>query len=136
MKFEQWITAGSLVLAANAVSAQPALDASKPMICAATHVVECVHGGACTSATPDMYNLPVLLRIDLSEKVIEQAREGGSKRKSAIANAAEVEGVHLLSGTDGTAGWSMTIDHASGQMTVASARTGLSHTIFGSCASL
>jgi hypothetical protein len=136
MKFKQWITAGTLFLAANAVSAQPALEANKPMICAATHVVECLRNGECTSATPDVYNLPVLLRINISEKVIEQARQGGSKRKSTIANAAEAEGVHLLSGTDGTAGWSMTIDHASGLMTVASAWTGLSHTIFGSCANL
>mgnify|MGYP000045940900 FL=1 len=136
MSIKQWVPAGSVLLMASTVSAQPALDANKPMICAATHVVECVRNGECTSATPDVYNLPVLLRIEISGKVIEQAREGGSKRKSAIANAVEVEGVHLLSGTDGTAGWSMTIDHASGQMTVASARTGLSHTIYGSCVNL
>ena len=50
----------------NAVVFEVAIDANKPMICAATHVVECVRNGECTSATPDVYNLPVLLRIDLS----------------------------------------------------------------------
>jgi len=136
MKLKQWITAGSMFVAANAVSAQPALNANQPMICAATMVVECVRNGECTLGTPEAFNLPVLLKIDLSKKVIEQARQGGEKRTSTIGNASGVEGVHLLSGTDGTAGWSMTIDHATGQMTVAAARTGLSHAIYGSCVNL
>ena len=136
MKSKQAVLAGSLLLAANGVSAEAPLDTSKPLVCAATQVVECPTTGDCARATPEAFNLPVLIRIDLANKVAESARAGGEKRVSAIATVTEAEGVSMLHGADGTAAWSMTIDKSSGQMTVASARPGMAHTVFGTCATL
>lgn len=136
MKCKQVVLAGSLLLVANSISAEAALDMSKPLVCAASHVAECLTVGDCTRATPETFNLPVLFRIDMAKKVVESARAGGEMRMSAIASVTEAEGVSVLHGTDGTAGWSMTIAQSSGQMTVASARPGVAHTVFGTCATL
>jgi hypothetical protein len=136
MSFKQVVMAVSLLLVANSVSAEAGLDMSKPLVCAATQVVECPMASDCTRATPETFNLPVLFRIDMANKVVESARAGGENRVSAIASVTEAEGVSVLHGVDGTAGWNMTIDQSSGQMTLASARPGVTHTVFGTCATL
>ena len=136
MKRNKAVMAGSVLLAATGVSAQAALDTSKPMVCAATEVVECATAGECARATPQTFNLPVLFRIDLANKVAESAWAGEEKRVSAIASVTEADGVSVLQGVDGMAGWSTTIDQSSGQMTVVSARPGVSYIVFGTCATL
>ena len=136
MKCSKIIVAGGLLLAAQGGAAEAALDMSKPLVCAATRVGECISEGECAWATPETFNLPVLLRIDIANKVAESARAGGEKRVSAITSATDSDGVSVLQGVDATAAWSTTIVHASGQMTVVSARPGLSYTVFGTCATL
>lgn len=130
------LVAGSLLAAGQFASAEEALDMSKPLFCGATLVTECVSGGECVRGTPDHFNLPVLLRIDIANKQILSARVGGERRVSDITSIANVNGVSVLQGVDGDAGWSATIVQSSGKMTVSSARPDLSHTVFGSCASL
>jgi hypothetical protein len=136
MKCKQLVVAGSLLLAAQGVAAEAALDTSKPLVCAATQVVECAAMGECARATPEAFNLPVLLRIDIPNKVAESARAGGEKRVSAIASVTEAEGVTVLQGVDGADAWSARIDRSTGAMTVVSAAEGLGYLVFGTCASL
>jgi len=136
MKWKQLGFAGSLVLAAQGVAAEASLDTSKPLVCAATQVVECATTGECARAMPEAFNLPVLFRIDIANKVAESAWAGGEKRVSAISGVTGVEGVSVLQGRDGTAGWSATIDRSSGRMTVVSTRPGIAYTVFGTCATL
>ena len=136
MKCKQLVVAGSLVLAAWGVAAEAALDTSKPLVCAATQVVECAAMGECARATAEAFNLPVLLRIDIPSKVAESARAGGEKRSSAIASVAEAEGVTLLQGVDGAHAWSSRIDRSTGGMTVVLAADGLGFVVFGTCANL
>lgn len=130
------VLAGSLMLVANGVSAQPALDMSNPLVCAATQVVECGPGSECTRATPEKFNLPVLFKVDIANKVAESARAGGEKRASAITSVTEAGGVTVLQGVDGADAWSTRIDSSTGQMTVVSAADGLGYVVFGTCASL
>jgi hypothetical protein len=136
MKCKQLVMAGGLLLTAHAVSAAVALDMSKPLICAATQVVECGAAGECFRSTPQNFNLPVLFKIDIANKVAESARAGGEKRMSAIAGVTEADGVTVLQGVDGADGWSTRIDQSSGQMTVVSAADGLGYVVFGTCATL
>ena len=136
MNYKQLSVAGSLVLAAQGALAEAALDTSKPLVCGATHVVECAAMGECTRGTPEAFNLPVLFRIDTPNKVAESARAGGEKRMSAIASVTETEGVTLLQGVDGAHAWSSRIDRSSGGMTVVLAAEGLGYVVFGTCASL
>lgn len=131
-----FLVAGALLTAGQVASAAEALDMSKPLFCGATMVTECVPGGECVRGTPDHFNLPVLLKIDIPNKKIVSARVGGEQRVSAITSTADTDGVSVLQGVDGAAGWSATIVQSSGKMTVSSARPDLSHTVFGSCTSL
>jgi hypothetical protein len=128
--------AGSLVLAAQGTAAEAALDTSKPLVCGATHVLECSAMDECARGTPEAFNLPVLLRIDIPNKVAESARAGGEKRKSTIASVTEAEGLTVLQGVDGAHGWSSRIDRSTGRMTVVLAADGLGFVVFGTCASL
>ena len=136
MKCTKVMMAGSLLLAATGVSAQAALDTSKPLVCAATQVVECATTGDCTRATPQTFNLPVLFWIDTTNKVVESARAGGNKRLSIISGVTEAAGATVLQGVDESDGWSATINRSSGQMTVVSAADGIGYVVFGTCASL
>ena len=136
MKCKEILVAGGLLLAAQGVAAEAALDTSKPLVCAATQVVECAIAGDCTRSTPESFNLPVLFWIDIANKVVESARAGGNKRVSMISGVTEAEGVTVLQGADGADGWSSTINRASGRMTVVSAADGIGYVVFGTCASL
>ena len=136
MKCREVVVAGSLVLAAQGVAAEGALDMTQPLVCAATQVVECAAAGECARANPETFNLPVLLKIDLANKVVESARVGGAKRTSAITGMTEAGGVSVLQGVDEADGWSATINQASGRMTVVSAAEGIGYVVFGTCASL
>ena len=136
MKYTRILMAGSLLLAATGVSAQAVQDTSKPLVCAATQVVECATAGDCTRATPQTFNLPVLFWIDTTNKLVESAQAGGNRRASIISSVTEAEGVTVLQGVDGADGWSGTINQATGQMTVVSAADGIGYMVFGTCASL
>lgn len=136
MKCKKVVMSGSLLLAATGVSAQAALDTSKPLVCAATQVVECATAGDCARATPQTFNLPVLFWIDATNKVVESARASGDKRVSMISAVSEAEGVTVLQGVDGAVGWSATVNRSSGQMTVVSAADGIGYVVFGTCAEL
>jgi len=136
MKCKQLVMAGSLVLAAQGVAADTALDNSKPLVCAATQVVECTPTGECDRGTPETFNLPVLFQIDIASKVVESARAGGNKRVSVISEVTEAGDVTVLQGVDEADGWSSTVNRSTGQMTVVSAADGLGYVVFGTCANL
>jgi hypothetical protein len=136
MRCKQLIAIGGLVLTAQAVSADPILDTSKPLICAATRVVNCGEADDCTRSTPDAFNLPVLFKVDITNKVVESARAGGERRMSAIAGWTEVDGVSVLQGVDNGDAWSTRIDGATGKMTVAVTADGHGYLVFGTCSSL
>ena len=135
MTLPKTFLASGLLLAATAVSAQ-GVDVSKPIICAATEVVGCETSGNCVRDTPDGFNLPVIFKIDLANKVAESVRAGGEQRSSAIASVADVRGVSILQGTDEAVAWSLVMDQATGRMTVASAHDGIAYSVFGTCVTL
>jgi hypothetical protein len=136
MQRKQFIALGGLILTAHAALADPILDTSMPLICAATEVVNCSAAGDCPRSTPDAFNLPVLFRIDIANKVVESARVGGEKRVSAIASATQVAPVTLLQGVDDADAWTTRIDGSTGQMMVAVTSEGHGFLVFGTCINL
>jgi hypothetical protein len=77
MQRKQFIALGGLILTAHAALADPILDTSMPLICAATEVVNCSAAGDCTRSTPDAFNLPVLFKIDIPNKVANRRASAG-----------------------------------------------------------
>jgi hypothetical protein len=133
MRCKQFIVIGGLLLTAQAAPAEPLLDASKPLICAAAEVVNCSAAGDCTRSTPDAFNLPVLFKIDIPNKVAESARVGGEKRVSVIASSTQVAAVTVLQGVDDADAWTTRIDGSTGQMMVAVTSEGHGFLVFGTC---
>jgi len=107
-----------------------------PLICAATEVVNCSAAGDCTRSTADAFNLPVLFKIDIPNKVAESARVGGEKRVSVIASSTEVAAVTVLQGVDDADAWTTRIDGSSGQMMAAVTSEGHGFLVFGTCINL
>jgi hypothetical protein len=136
MRSKQFLAIGGLVLTAQAAPAETMLDTSKPLICAAIQVVQCGTAGECARAAPDAFNLPVLFKVDIANKVAESARAGGEKRVSAITSSTEVAGVTVLQGVDDSDAWSTRIDVSTGEMTVSVTADGHGYFVFGTCASL
>jgi hypothetical protein len=136
MRREKLIVIGGLMLTAQAAVANPTLDTSQPLICAATQVVNCAAAGDCTRSAPEAFNLPVLFKVDIANKVAESARVGGEKRVSAIADSTEAAGVTVLQGVDDADAWTTRIDVSSGEMTVAVTADGHAFLVFGTCANL
>ena len=133
MQRKQFIALGGLILTAHAALADPILDTSMPLICAATQVVNCGAADDCTRSTPEAFNLPVLFKVDIPNKVVESARVGGEKRVSAIASSSEVDGVSVLQGVDDADAWTTRIDGSTGQMMVAVTSEGHGFLVFGTC---
>jgi len=136
MQRKQFIALGGLILTAHAALADPILDTSMPLICAATEVVNCSAAGECARSTPDAFNLPVLFKIDIANKVAESARVGGEKRVSTIASSTKVAAVTVLQGVDDADAWTTRIDGATGQMMVAVTSEGHGFLVFGTCINL
>jgi hypothetical protein len=136
MKSKQLLMASSVLLAPHIAFGGSPLDMSGPVICAVTEIVGCEMSGDCVRSKAETFNLPVLLRVDIANKVAESARSGDEKRVSVITGATDVDGVSVLHGVDGIVGWSATIDRVSGEMIVVSAHPNISYTAFGTCATL
>jgi hypothetical protein len=136
MQRKQFIALGGLILTAHAALADPVLDTSMPLICAATQVVNCSAAGDCARSTPGAFNLPVLFKIDIANKVGESARVGGEKRVSAIASSTQVAAVTVLQGADNADAWTTRIDGSTGQMMVAVTSEGHGFLVFGTCINL
>ena len=127
-----------LLLAAPADAA--ALDDKRPMICAPIAAHSCVDELECRSGRPVELNAPRFLRIDFAEKSIHSDRADGKRRATAVAGYQTVEDHMVLSGVDqgleGPIGWTLVINRAGGEMTLAVAGSGVSLTLFGACTAI
>jgi hypothetical protein len=138
-KVNQGITmAGSLALSAVAM-AEP-FDGGKIMLCANQYASECVAGSDCTNVAPGSVNLPDFFQINIGEKLISTTPESGSASTTTIERVEHLDGKLMLQGaddgskdvTDG-AGWTMSINEATGQMVMTTAGDGFAVVIFGAC---
>ena len=131
----------AFVLVALAIAPGSAMAAgetmpTQPLICAATEVAQCTETKACAQGSASLFNLPVLMRVSIKNKVVESIREGGERRSSAIDSARLRDGVIVLRGSDADADWTATIRMASGKMTVIATKEGSAFVVFGSCTTL
>jgi hypothetical protein len=101
-------------------------------LCAITSTLTCDVTG-CVRGPANAVNLPVFVKVDTKNKVVETAKEGGDRRTSKILSShAEGDTLVLLGGELGH-GWSATMDQATGSFTGTVAGDGIGYMIFGSC---
>jgi hypothetical protein len=118
--------AGGLVYADNLVGVDE-------MICAAAQVKICIENDTCYSATPAELGVPNFVVIDTKKKLISTTKASNQNRSTKFTSVEKLDGLIYLQGVEGGRAFSFVIDEATGHMTVAVSRDGLSVSVFGAC---
>lgn len=124
----------AILLAAWAIVGTAAAEGGGPAktLCAITSTLTCDLTG-CISGPANAVNLPVFVRIDTQNNLVETAREGGDRRTSRIASMRAEGDTLVLLGGEMETGWSATLDQVTGNFTGTVADNGVGYIIFGSC---
>ena len=117
---------GGLVQADN-------LEGVNEMVCAPVQVQICIENDTCYSATPAELGVPDFVIIDTRKKTISTTKSSAQNRSSPFTSVSKNDGLIYLQGIEGERAFSFVIDEASGRMTVAVARDGISVIVFGAC---
>jgi len=109
-------------------------DGSRNLLCAPTDAIQCEGAGECERAEVEDLNIPKFLTIDFKGKKLTGTVEGGaSEEATKIQNIEKLESQTVLQGIQNGRGWSIVIDAASGDMSVAVAGDDISFVLFGVC---
>lgn len=106
-------------------------DGSKPLICTAIEVVDCVLFDGCQRAAPQTVNLPRFLRLDFEKNEIN-----GEGRITAIQNVSNIEELMIMQGVEGDRAWSLSLSTTTGDITGTVAGDGYGFVVFGACTTL
>lgn len=109
------------------------LDGVDEMICAAAQVKICIENDTCYAATPAELDVPDFVVIDTRKKTISTTRASNQNRSTKFTSVEKLDGLIYLQGVEGGRAFSFVIDEATGRMTVAVSRDGLSVSVFGAC---
>jgi hypothetical protein len=120
------ILAGGLAQAEN-------LEGVDKMICAAAQVQICIENDTCYAATPAELDIPNFVVIDTRKKTISTTNASNQNRSTPFTNVEKSDGLLYLQGIEGGRAFSFVIDEATGHMTVAVSRDGISVSVFGAC---
>ena len=103
------------------------------MICAAGQAQICLETGECYAAMPFELGVPDFVIIDTKKGVISTTKASGLNRSTNFTKSERKDGLIYLQGVEGGRAFSFVIHEATGRMTAAIARDGLSVTVFGAC---
>ena len=106
-------------------------DGSRKLLCAPTDAVQCEGAGECVRAEVEDLNVPKFLIIDFKNKKLAGTAEGAAG--TPIQNVEKLENQTVLQGIQNGRGWSIVIDTASGDLSMAVAGDDISFVIFGVC---
>ena len=116
-------------------------DGGKIMLCANQYASECVAGTDCVNVAPGSVNLPDFFLVDAGKKLISATPESGSTATTSIERVEHLDGKLMLQGADDGikdvrdgAGWTMSINEATGKMVMTTAGDGFAVVAFGACA--
>ena len=120
------VLVGGLVQAEN-------LEGVDEIVCAATQVQICIEDDTCYSAAPWELDMPDFVVIDISKKTVSTTKASNRNRSTKFTSVTKDDGLIYLQGIEGGRAFSFVIDVATGRMTVAVSRDGLSVSVFGAC---
>ena len=103
------------------------------MVCAAGQAQICLETGECYAATPWELSVPDFVIIDMKKGMISTTKASGQNRSTKFTKSDRTEGLITLQGVESARAFSFVIHEATGRMTAAIARDGLSVTVFGAC---
>ena len=114
----------------GAASADSVIDVNE-MVCAAGQVQICLESDTCYAASAMELAIPDFVVIDTKAKKISTTRASGENRSTSFTSFSRAEGVVYLQGMESGRAFSFVIDEATGRMTAAVSRDGMTVTVFG-----
>jgi len=102
-------------------------------LCASANVNVCGEDGSCASAVPWNLGIPDFVIVDLKKRMLSTTESSEENRATKLDRIERIAGHIYLHGVDGDRVFSFVIDEASGFLTAAIVRDGLTVTVFGSC---
>ena len=122
---------GSTAMAAD-------FDGGEPLMCAFGQVIECVDGSECVVVTHESVDAPDFVKLDFKRKQYSAITAGQEGESDALDNIVNVVDHLIVQGVQGTTsgdslGWSMSINHNTGQMVVTGSGENAGFVIFGAC---
>ncbi len=108
-------------------------DGSKPFTCALLALNSCTAGGECEQETPDSAAIPRFLFVDVQQRRITGRHEDGQNLATPIEQANKRGQLLVLDGAEGGLSWTVTVDQATGAMSLSAIGTDLGFLVFGSC---
>lgn len=103
------------------------------MICAAAQVQICIENDTCYSAAAVELGVPDFVVINTKKKTISTTKSSDQNRSTSFSSFMKSDGLIYLQGMEDERAFSFVIDEATGRMTVAVSRDGLSVSVFGAC---
>lgn len=123
----------SLGLLIGAAAAADTVRDVDRLLCAAGQIRACIEDEECYAIPAAEVDVPDFVLIDLENRVLSTTRASQENRTTAIATVSRADGLIYLQGIDSGRAFSFVIDEATGRLTVAVSRDGLSVTVFGAC---
>jgi len=120
------LLAGSIAMADN-------LEDIDRFLCAAGRAQICFETGECFAAAPWELSIPDFVIVDTKKKSVSTTKASGESRTSKFSTVERSEGAIYVQGIEGQRIFSFVIDEATGSMTVAIVRDGVSVNVFGAC---
>ncbi len=120
------------LLAGGAVVADD-LQGVDRLICATAEVVVCVEGAECYKLLPADVDVPAFIVVDIKNKRLSTTKASQENRATSIATLNRADGLIHLQGIDLGRAFSLVINEATGNVTAAVARDGVTVTVFGAC---
>jgi hypothetical protein len=103
-------------------------DGSKPLICAPVPAMECYVGEIRKVELPEAFRTPAFMHVDLNQR-----REAGPQRSSAIETITADERQLLMQGIELGHAWSLALNYESGKMILTLAGNNVAFVLFGAC---
>jgi hypothetical protein len=109
------------------------LSGTDEFLCSVSRVAMCFETGECFDIQPWEADIPQFVVVDTKKKVISTTHASERPRSTRIATLQRSGGQIFLQGLEADRAFSFVIDEATGFVTVAVSRDGLSVSVFGAC---
>ena len=109
------------------------LEGVDKMICAAAQAQICIEHDTCYSAAPADLGVADFVVIDIDKKTISTTKASEQNRSTAFSSVLKSDGLIHLQGYERGRAFNIVINEATGHMTAAVLRDGLSVSVFGVC---
>jgi len=121
-----------LTVSASAVLAENLSEADE-LLCSVSRIKLCVESGECYDVQPWEADVPQFVVVDTRNRVISTTKASEERRSTPIASYRREGGLICLQGIEAGRAFSFVIDEATGIVTVAVSRDGMSVSVFGAC---